>query len=105
MDYRIHSSFKLTIYYSSKADATVNVFFHPKSLAQHYHDLLALSPTAMLMQAFLLAAMKFHCYVRALPLRAQADSELAWLVIQRGIEYLCNLVKTRVQGAARRCLS
>lgn len=55
------------------------------------------------LQAFLLAAMKFHCYVKELPLRAQADSQLAWLVIQRGIEYLSNLVKTRVQGACRRC--
>ena len=55
------------------------------------------------LQAFLLAAMKFHCYVKELPLRAQADSQLAWLVIQQGIEYLSNLVKTRVQGACRRC--
>ena len=47
--------------------------------------------------------MKFHCYVKELPLRAQADSQLAWLVVQRGIEYLSHLVKTRVQGACRRC--
>ena len=47
--------------------------------------------------------MKFHCYVRALPFAAQADAGLAWLIIQRGIDYLCNLVKTRVQGACKRC--
>ena len=54
------------------------------------------------MQACLLAAMKFHCYVRALPFRARADSGLALLVIQRGIDYLCNLIKTRVQAACNR---
>ncbi|KAL3137379.1 hypothetical protein ABBQ32_006906 [Trebouxia sp. C0010 RCD-2024] len=52
--------------------------------------------------AFLLAAMKFHCYMKALPVRAPADSQLAWLVIQRGIDYLCNLVRARVQGARTR---
>lgn len=53
-------------------------------------------------QAFLLAATKFHCYLKSLPVRAPADSELAWLVIQRGIDYLCNLVRARVRGARTR---
>ena len=56
-------------------------------------------------QAFLLAAMKFHCYMKALPVRSQADSELAWLVIQQGIEYFCNLIRARVWGAQTRWCS
>ncbi len=71
-------------------------------LAMHAFLIYSLMDSA-LVQAFLLAAMKFHCYVKALPLRTQADSELAWTVIQGGIEYLCDLVKTRVKGACRRC--
>ena len=60
------------------------------------------SKQARRLQAFLLAAMKFHCYVKALPIRAPADSQLAWVAIQQGIDYLCILVRARVRGARSR---
>ena len=56
----------------------------------------------MLMQAFLLAAMKFHCYAATLPNKGFGASTMAWQVIQQGIGYLYNLVKARVKGARTR---
>ena len=39
-----------------------------------------------MVQAFLLAAMKVHCYVRALPLAAQPDSSSTAIVLLNAVE-------------------
>lgn len=54
-------------------------------------------------QAFLLSAMKFHCYLRCLPGRgAEADPRLALGAVQAAITYMAQIVRGRTEMAGRR---
>ncbi|KAK9817956.1 hypothetical protein WJX72_004857 [[Myrmecia] bisecta] len=53
-------------------------------------------------QAFLLAAMKFHCHVASMPMGPAGDARPFYTVIYTALNYMSALVRKRVQSARRR---
>nr|AAZ04778.1 telomerase [Iris tectorum] len=98
----IHIRFTITVQANDNAGSSLKAklcdYMHPKCNAIFYDSNINSSTIVRLnaYQAFLLCAMKFHCYVCSIPHNTELNPSYLLEIIERSFRYMYKLVKNQI---------